>query len=1296
MKTISGKLQALYLTVVAGTLLLTFLALEYRFSLTTHESLDRELRDITFVSEPDISMAVWELDELALAKAMAQIEQTVFVQGVLVVDQNGDAIRSVGQIRDVGDDDPHRKSIQLTSTAFGQPETIGRLYVFGTDEHLWNQFFDRLMFQGLVVLVVISALSIVVQVSTRRLIRAPLEDVRNAAAAMAAGNRLARARPDGEDEVAEMGRAFNAMADTLIEHERRMTMLSKVFMDSTDPITILDPDGIVLEVNSQAERSYGWPAGELVGAHISKVVPAQYHDASRELLEKCMRGEPVQNIQGVAQHRDGTRIDILNTISALRDESGHIVAIASHVKDISDLKQAERGLQRQAHELSERVKELDCLFALSNILDERGLSVRSLVERSITVIASGWQYPEIVCARIVLDDMEVTTDGFRLTEWHISSPLTVAGAKRGRIEVCYLEEMPTRYEGPFVEEERKLIDDFARRLGNAIERREVWESVARARAELETRVEERTAELRASEERARAIVDNATDGVIVIDDKGVIQSFSPAAERIFQYTANEVVGQNVSVLMPDPYRLEHDGYLANYLQGAEPKVLGRTREMEGLRKDGEVFPIDLSVGKAELDEGVIFAGVVRDISPRKVIERELIEAKDTAEQASAAKASFLATMSHEIRTPMNAVITLADILNETQLTPDQSDMARTIRQSSRALLAIIDDILDFSKIEAGRLIIEHMPFHLMEPVWNVADVIVPRAEAKELLLTVDIEPGLPEQVIGDPTRLQQILMNLAGNAVKFTASGQVAIRVAIVDRGDAQCRIRFEVVDTGIGISQEQISLLFQPFSQAESSTTRRFGGTGLGLAICHQLVSMMDGEIGIETKEGEGSTFWFELPYAVQQFDRFTAPYDFSTTSVIVAGFSPDESASIVRLLEAGNVASSRILDQIDADVPNGPHDLIILSGRPGTPTVLEWARMLGENPETHGTAAIISAPHASRSALGIDAGMIRGLRFLRTMTAPMNPVRLWQMIAVGNGQLPESVLQTDMGVAETFIAPSPEAARTANAMVLVAEDNPTNRDVISRVLGRMGIAFEMVEDGADALSAIKARKFDLLLTDFHMPRMDGFQLTAKIREDETADGTSPRLAVVALTADVLPETEQKCREVGMDGYLRKPLELDRLEAVLRHHVPAAFELRTPEATNLAATAREPAAQEPDQAASAPSAGSSPIDPAALKDVFGDDDEIFREILNEFVEPANANVQEILEACRNRSAEGVRAAAHKLKSSARSVGAHALADTCFELERAGGSEDWNTVDASVPRLPDLMMDVSGYVKALG
>lgn len=507
--------------------------------------------------------------------------------------------------------------------------------------------------------------------------------------------------------------------------------------------------------------------------------------------------------------------------------------------------------------------------------------------------------------------------------------------------------------------------------------------------------ERRAAEeaLKASESRTRSIIDNAADGIIVINESGLIESFSPAAERIFQYSADEVIGKNVNMLMPEPFRSEHDGYLQAYFLTGEEHIINTNREVEGMRKDGTVFPLDLAVGVAEAENRRIFTGTIRDITERKRIEEEINranfladialeltesgywhvdysdpeyyyqseraanilgeplkpdgryhlqdewfarlieanpetaeltaeryqgavdglydsydstyaykrpidgkivwvhaagklvrdaagqvqfmygayqdvtlqkkteeimrEAKDMAESATRAKSSFLAAMSHEIRTPMNGVVGMIDLLRETRLDNEQRQMMKTVRDSAFALLQIINDILDFSKIEAGKLEVESVPISIRDVVEGVSETLIPNANAKQVRFVNFIDTAIPHWVMSDQVRLRQILFNLLGNAVKFTETtdehtGLVKLRAELDGEiTDGTATIKFSIIDNGIGMSANAVQNLFKPFTQAESSTTRRFGGTGLGLSICKSLSDIMGGYVDVESVEG-------------------------------------------------------------------------------------------------------------------------------------------------------------------------------------------------------------------------------------------------------------------------------------------------------------------------------------------------------------------------------------------------------------------------------------------------------------
>ncbi|MBF0147579.1 MAG: PAS domain S-box protein [Magnetococcales bacterium] len=369
--------------------------------------------------------------------------------------------------------------------------------------------------------------------------------------------------------------------------------------------------------------------------------------------------------------------------------------------------------------------------------------------------------------------------------------------------------------------------------------------------------------LRHSEATVRAIVETAVNGIITIDVTGTVRLFNPAAETLFGYQAEQVIGQNVKMLMPSPYREAHDGYLRRYLESGARTIIGVGREVEGRRRDGSTFPLNLAVSELGIGDERMFVGILTDLTSRKAVEQALIDARELADQANRLKGDFLANMSHEIRTPMNAIMGMTHLALQTHLTDKQREYLSKIQYSARNLLGILNDILDFSKIEAGKLTMEHIEFRLDEVLDNLVNMIGAKAEEKGLLLEVSRAESVPEVLVGDPLRLGQVLINLGNNAVKFTETGHIRLSVARLEDTNARIRLSFIIQDTGIGMSEEQREKLFQAFIQADSSTTRRYGGTGLGLSICKRLVSLMGGEIQVESHPGSGSTF------------RFTALFD-------------------------------------------------------------------------------------------------------------------------------------------------------------------------------------------------------------------------------------------------------------------------------------------------------------------------------------------------------------------------------------------------------------------------------------
>jgi PAS domain S-box-containing protein len=766
-----------------------------------------------------------------------------------------------------------------------------------------------------------------------------------------------------------------------------------------------------------------------------------------------------------------------------------------------------------------------------------------------------------------------------------------------------------------------------------------------------------------------SIINTVVDGIITIDAQGIVETLNPAAENLFGYNADEVIGQNIKMLMPDPYRGEHDGYLGHYRATAEARIIGIGREVEGLRKDGSTFPMELAVSEMQVDGRQMFTGIVRDISERQKFLAELTDTREEANQANRAKSAFLANMSHEIRTPMNGIIGMAELLGQHDLNEEQQHMLQTIQNSSSSLLRIIDDILDFSKIEAGKLTVETIPFSVCQVMEGVAELLMPTADKRQVALHLYIDPQIPARVPGDPLRLRQILANLLSNAIKFTGvdpakAGWVQLR-ADPCGDDSVC---FQVIDNGIGLDAAAQAGLFKAFVQAEGSTTRQFGGTGLGLAICKQLAGLMGGDISVDSEPGNGSTFAVTLPLVAAQTDTTVdKQLDISGLRVLAVlsdGFGRE---AIGRYLQAGD-ATVDFVDEPAAVAPALAHapayDILLVGSE--HPELAQH-----DMTEAVYTAGLTPPRRLLLSHNRAEKIGIRGADTYIVSSTPTLYSSFMRGVATLAGRLsPEPVFQSMGEWSPTAEPPDSAQAEAQGRLILLAEDNETNREVITQQLQKLGYAAETADDGREGFEKWQSGRYGLVLTDCHMPEMDGFELTEAIRQQEQDNGAG-RVPIIAITANALLGEAGRCLAAGMDDYLAKPVRLQGLWRTLSRWLP-------PEGVVVGSGAVEAAAPV-DSAPAERSAGV--LDFAALSRVIGDDPDLQRKLLQAFVKPTQKIVGVMVEAMEARDAVSMHEQAHKLKSSARTIGADALADTCQLLETAGRAEDWASIDS---RFPDL------------
>ncbi|HEV8067773.1 MAG TPA: PAS domain S-box protein [Planctomycetaceae bacterium] len=898
--------------------------------------------------------------------------------------------------------------------------------------------------------------------------------------------------------------------------------------------------------------------------------------------------------------------------------------------------------------------------------------------------------------------------------------------------------------------------------------------------------------LRASEERFRALTQSATDAIISADASGRIASWNQGAKAIFGYAEQEVVGQPLTVLMPESYRRAHENGLERFRTTGIPRIIGRTVELRGRRKDGYEFPLELSLASWETGTGKYFSGIIRDATERKQAEetvraseqrfrtmaetmpatvaiyqgighayvnaaavamlgytrdelvhcsfldyvhpdfRELVKqrslarqrgesvasryeiklvhkdghslwvdfagtaieyegqpavlgiavditqrkdleqaqqkAVEAAEASSRAKSTFLANMSHEIRTPMNAVIGMTELLLGTELTPVQREYLGIVKDSAESLLALINDILDFSKIEAGKLELEHASFQVREILGDTMKGLALRACGKDVEVAGHINPDVPEFIVGDALRLRQIVSNLVGNAIKFTQRGEVVLDVTEESSCADETCLHFTVRDTGIGIPIDKQRAIFDAFTQADASTTRRFGGTGLGLAICSRLASLMQGRLWVESEVGRGSSFHFTA-----LFRRAQNPATLSPTAIealvglrVLVVDDNHTNQLILREMLANwemhpttvSDAESALRELRRAQQAGRPHQLVLTDVHmPGVDGFQLTERIMA-SPELGRTVILMLTS-------GDGPGDVERCRTVGGSAHLMKPVK--------QSELFDAIVATLL-VGPHVERPSSTSESELSSLrplrILLAEDSYPNQRLAVGVLSKWGHQVTVANNGCEALAALDTNSFDLVLMDVQMPEMDGYQATAIIREREIR--TKNHIPIVAMTAHAMKGDREDCLAAGMDAYVAKPIRRRELQQVLEEVLGAT--------SKIAEAHQEELGQE------------AVLSPANWDHALGTtegDGALLRQVVSLFVEECPLLLEQMDQALRDADLPTLQRAAHTLKGNLQIFGQtrpRELAERLEELGRAGGCEECrNVLDPLVDAMNTLL-----------
>ena len=917
---------------------------------------------------------------------------------------------------------------------------------------------------------------------------------------------------------------------------------------TAEGIFCVDSKGRINFANSAAHLLLGFQKGAMAGQRSAELLPFIRADGSEALDEESPiagaynRGEAVQYKEGSWKRADGILLSVRYSIVPM-NRNGTIVGAVVSFSDDTERKRADRELRE------------------ASFLATVALGLTGSGYWHVDYSDPDYYYQSELAARVLGEDIKPDGRYHLQEEWFsrlIDADPELAqktdelyqGAIQGRYDhydAVYPYKRPADGQIVWLHAAGSVVrgDD-----GKAQHMYGVYQDITEIkRAEQEIKASEQR--VRETEQFFRSVLELAPDGLMVVDDAGVVELANAQCEQLFGCPRERLIGQSLASLIPSGDEAWSLTLKAAFHGRSPPREMVASRDLCGLHQDGSRFPVEVGLSPlpARNGAGAKVAISILDISQRKNQENALKLAKEKAEEATELKSMFLANMSHEMRTPMNAINGLAHLALKTNLTDKQRDYVGKIHDAGRSLLSVINDILDFSKIEAGKLDIEDIEFALDDVISSVTTLTGEKAHDKGLEFLAEVPASVPLRLIGDPLRLGQVLTNLVNNAIKFTEKGEIRLRTECVEISPGRIELHFSISDTGIGMTQEQVTRLFQPFTQADMSTTRKHGGTGLGLTISQKLVEMMEGRIWLESEAGVGSTFHFTVSLGIGSTlasDR-TVPARLRKLNVLVVDDNPGAREILTNAL-------SNVTARADS-VGSGDEALVSIarcdSTTPYDVLFLDWQMPIMDGLET-----------------------IRRMKRTSTITRPPRIVLVtafgWQEVREEADRLkvdaylmkPATRSMLVDALVTVFAPSAPEIARVIaesdgdrlrGVRILLAEDNEINQQIAVELLEGVGASVEVANNGREAIEVLMAMgsdaRYDLLLTDLQMPIVDGYQLSVQIRADARFNG----LPIIAMTAHATVDERQRCFAVGMNDHVSKPIDPEALfDTIARHCKPS------------------------------------------------------------------------------------------------------------------------------------------------